>query len=276
MSSRCVDHIRVPASFVEKQNGCNNIDTKVLNSSPSSQRRHNTLTDNFPSKIFNNKQEKAVKKSLEVKLDLINPQITLSQINSDPCSSEWNENVEADVNYNAWTGTIKRGTKKSNEVTEVQVELTEKEILKLNKSIKRDKDEQHNKQNLGIGKGPHIIFLSIVCIPFAFLFSIAFSFYIGTITWYNIYINLSEERTIWHKILLCPFLIIFFPFIIPIPSLLIAMYSMFIQLSWNISSWLQEWRDLEKGFFVWLCHVLKLPECVPYEIVIIDDPEPLQ
>lgn len=276
MSSRYVDHIRVPASYLEKQKQCNNLDTQSSHSSTSSLHNDHLFKDNSPSKRSYKKQINSVQKSVEVKLDLIHPQITSSQITALPCSSNSHENGDADGNYNAWTGTIKRGNKKANGITEVQFELTDKEILKLNKSIKRDKDEKLDKQILGIGKGPHVIFWSILCVPFALIFSLAFTFYIGTITWYNIYINLSEDRTIWHKIFFCPLLIIFFPFIIPIPSIIVAIYAMFIQISWNISSWSKEWRDLEKGFFVWLCHIFKIPECVPYEIVIIDDPEPLQ
>ena len=166
------------------------------------------------------------------------------------------------------TGTIKRG-KKSEETVQVQLKLSQNEINKLTESFIDDNKTEVS--YCGLRQGPHILFFTIVFVPIAFIISLCMSFYLGTQAWYNLYLYLSEERTIWHRIFLCPLLILFFPFIIVILSVSIGIYGMFIQISWFWPSWLKEMRDLEKGFYGWLFGKMQVPQCSPYQIVILDE-----
>ncbi|ELU05447.1 hypothetical protein CAPTEDRAFT_39518, partial [Capitella teleta] len=123
----------------------------------------------------------------------------------------------------------------------------------------------------GIRKGPHIVLWTLIFCPLSFLSSIAVCFYVGTMCWYNIYLYLSEERSIWHRMFLCPLLILFYPLLLISTLLPLALFAACKQVSWNLLSWLTEIRDYDKGFYGWLCNRLGLPECAPYEVVIIDD-----
>ena len=132
------------------------------------------------------------------------------------------------------TGTIKRG-QKVGQLVEVQLQLSEDELSKLQQSCIEDDKKVDDSCIWGLDKGPHIVVLTLLCTPFAFLASVAMSFYIGTIAWYNVYLNLSEERTIWHKVLLCPVLILTFPIFIVLSTLCIGLYASIIQVSTDLS-----------------------------------------
>ncbi len=167
------------------------------------------------------------------------------------------------------TGTIKRGHK-SGQSVEVQLQMSQEELNKLNRSFIED-DKKADDCIWGIRKGMHILIFSMCFIPFSFISSLCMSFYVGTIGWYNLYLYLSEERTIWHKIFLCPLLILFFPFLIGLSALGVAFYAAGIQISWYLSSWQRQIRDFEKGFYGWVFSKLGVPQCAPYEIVVLDD-----
>ena len=154
-------------------------------------------------------------------------------------------------------------------MVQVQLQLSQSEINKLSESF--IEDDKSDTCLWGLKKGLHILLFTVVFIPFAFIASLCVSFYIGTMAWYNLYLYLSEERTVWHKIFLSPLLILFFPFLIGFSSLGIALYGCVKQVSWHLSSWLKEIRDLEKGFFGWLCRKMQVPQCSPYEVVVLDE-----
>jgi hypothetical protein len=168
---------------------------------------------------------------------------------------------------NTFTGTLKRG--KKDQIIEVQ--LTEAEINKLNRSTLSETLENQTQGVCSAQKGPHVVVLSVLFWPFAFLSSLIMNLYICTMCWYNIYLCLSEERTIWHKIFFCPLLIIFFPVIIIIIPLGVAVYAAFRQLLWCFVRWLREIKNFDKGFYGWLCQVLGVPECSPYEVIILNE-----
>ena len=170
------------------------------------------------------------------------------------------------------TGTMKRG-KKGREVVEVQVELSERELKTLKRTSKI-MDQKKDDCLCGPLKGPHILLLSLLFIPFALIATISVVFYVGTMCWYNIYLFLSEEKSIWHKIFLCPLLLLFYPFLIVFSVIGIGVYGAVIQVSWWYYSWYKEIRDFDKGFFGWLCNKLNVPQCAPYEVVIIEDVSP--
>ncbi|XP_064644529.1 transmembrane protein 169-like [Lineus longissimus] len=166
------------------------------------------------------------------------------------------------------TGTITRGHKAGQPV-EVQLKLTDNELRRLSTVI--DKEDSNPECFWGPKKGLHILIISMLFIPFSLLSSTGVAFYMGTVTWYNLYLYFSEEKTIWHKIAICPLLIIFYPVLIVVVSLSIGLYSAVIQVSWFCKSWKKEIRDLEKGFFGWLCNKINLSQCAPYEVVILDE-----
>ncbi|XP_058472038.1 transmembrane protein 169 [Solea solea] len=189
-----------------------------------------------------------------------------------PTSDGGGWNLPPDSRYVTLTGTITRGKKKG-QVVDIHVTLTEKEIRDLARSKERLDAECEAGEGskctcgLGVGEGPHIVLWSISCAPLVFLLSFITSFYYGTLTWYNVFLVYNEERTFWHKITICPFLIIFYPMLIMPMALSLALYSAVVQVSWAFSEWWQVVRDLEKGFCGWACGKLGLEDCSPYSIV---------
>lgn len=112
------------------------------------------------------------------------------------------------------------------------------------------------------------------------------SFYFGALTWQNLFSHFYDERTIWHRIFICPILVLTFPFFILIFTLGIALYAAFIQLRygcgygtinsykqrcvycrWSFPDWKIEVSSLEKGFYGWLCGAIKFEDCSPYTVI---------
>ncbi|XP_046570269.1 transmembrane protein 169-like [Haliotis rubra] len=165
------------------------------------------------------------------------------------------------------TGTVTHGYQ-TGQTVEVMMELTDSELKRLTSK----EDHATSRQcRCGARQGLHIILLSVVCFPVAFIVSACMAFYLGSLTWYNIYLYFSEEKTIWHKVSLCPLLILTFPFSVGLSAVGVAMYAAVVQVSWWFSSWRKEFADFEKGFYGWLCNSLRLAECSPYETVILNE-----
>ncbi|XP_062907563.1 transmembrane protein 169 [Mobula hypostoma] len=186
-----------------------------------------------------------------------------------PPDVEGNWNLPADSRYVTLTGTITRGKKKG-QMVDIHVTLTEKELQELAKSKETPQQQEDRKKQpcqIGLYSGPHVVFWSLLCTPVVFLLSFVVSFYYGTITWYNIFLVYNEERTFWHKITVCPFLIVFYPVLIVAISLSISIYTAVTQISWSFAEWWLSVRDLEKGFCGWLSGKLGLEDCSPYSIV---------
>ncbi|XP_063069043.1 transmembrane protein 169 [Engraulis encrasicolus] len=194
-----------------------------------------------------------------------------------------------DSRYVTLTGTIARGKKKG-QMVDIHVTLTEKELRDMAKSKERldaacERDAASGKGGrsgamrgscgLGVCQGPHVLLWSLSCAPVVFVLSFITSFYFGTITWYNVFLVYNEERTFWHKITLCPFLIIFYPMLIMAVSVSLAVYSAVVQVSWAFGEWWQAVRDLEKGFCGWACGKLGLEDCAPYSVVELLDSDTL-
>lgn len=171
------------------------------------------------------------------------------------------------------TGTIRRGAAKAdNEVMHVQLELSEAEVKKLNKFHEEDEEQPSQKERCcSLHSGPHVLILSFLCFPLAFLVSTSFAFYVGTMFWYNVHILLTEEKTIWHKIFLSPFWVILYPVIVGVSAICIGIYAAAIQLSWHFVKWRREFCNFEKGFYGWLSNAWHIPQCSPYEVVILDE-----
>ncbi|XP_070592943.1 transmembrane protein 169 isoform X2 [Erythrolamprus reginae] len=174
-----------------------------------------------------------------------------------------------DSRYVTLTGTITRGKKKG-QMVDIHVTLTDKELQELARSKELPKTEMPERKKaceVGMDKGPHVLLWSLACLPIIFIMSFIVSFYYGTITWYNVFLVYNEERTFWHKITFCPFLIIFYPLFITVVSFSLGVYTAITQVSWAFEDWWHAVRDMEKGFCGWLCSKVGLEDCSPYSIV---------
>ncbi|XP_070535428.1 transmembrane protein 169-like [Ptychodera flava] len=156
------------------------------------------------------------------------------------------------------TGTIRRG-KKTQDI--VQVTISEDNLKALTH------EDTPDDCVWGFDKGLHILFFSLLCIPVAFIASFVVSGYLGTITWYGVFVHYYDDKGIAYRILLCPVLIIFYPPAIVLLTLGIALYAAFIQISWFFTSWKRDFTDWEKGFYGWLCSKLHLEEFCAYDVV---------
>lgn len=171
------------------------------------------------------------------------------------------------------TGTIKRG--KEAGLVEVQIELSEKDVSKIQDNLNSEKTENYKcKAYYGI----HILISTIIFIPFAFLVGICTNFYYGTICWYNIYLIYNESESIWKKLLFCPILVIFYPIIITCHCLTIGFYYAIKQVKLNCTDWDSEMKDFDKGSLPFYCELLGYPECSPYDLITLAEgsssPEP--
>jgi len=52
-------------------------------------------------------------------------------------------------------------------------------------------------------------------------------------------------------------------------TLCLGVYGGITQVSWYWASWRKELGDPEKGFYGWFCNKLSLPDCSPYQVVIL-------
>lgn len=120
-------------------------------------------------------------------------------------------------------------------------------------------------------EGLHIVLWGFLCIPVALLVSLCVSFYNGSMTWYNLIIYFSEEKSLPYRVTLCPLIILSFPFTVGFSALCIAVVACVMQISWSWLRWQAEFFDGEKGFYGWFCSKVGLPKCSPYEVVVLDD-----
>ncbi|CAH1772715.1 unnamed protein product [Owenia fusiformis] len=202
----------------------------------------------------------------------VNKQSTLKRASDGNCDEDaLNESLDsARRRIVTMTGTITRGNQ-IGQTVDVELKLSQDELRKLNQSFDSEDDDPNPDCVWGPKKGLHIFLFTLLVIPVALVLSFCVAFYMGIMMWYNMFIYFSEERTIWHKIFICPLLILFLPFLIVLVSLGIGLYACIIQISWWFRSWKREIRDYEKGFYGWICNKLDIAECSPYEVVILDE-----
>lgn len=195
-----------------------------------------------------------------------------SVLNTDEYSLDRFNTRKSTDSYLTMTGTIKRGKKLGQEFN-VQLNISRDELEKISSAaMKKANDEKKKKCCVcGIGAGLHVLVWSILCVPFVLLITSIYSFYIGTITWYNMFTYFNEEKSHVYKLFMSPILIITYPFAILICTLGLGIYGGIKQISMRFQQWFNEVCDLEKGFYGWLCGILRLSDCSPYEVVILTD-----
>lgn len=176
--------------------------------------------------------------------------------------------------YLTMTGTVKRGRKKGQSV-DLQLNISRDELAKINAAVVAVEQIQQQGNNdccsCSPTTGMHILILSIICLPFVIAYTSVYSFYIGTLTWYNIFNYFNEEKSYFMKFLMSPLLILTYPVGICLCTIGLGIYAGIVQLSLSLKRWYNEITDVEKGFYGWLCSFLHLSDCSPYEVVILTD-----
>lgn len=188
--------------------------------------------------------------------------------------------------YLTMTGTVKRGRKKGQSV-DLQINMSREELEQINTAalalaVADGAQQQHGGGGGAAGGvagccrctrtvGLHVLLLSLVCAPFVALATGVYSFYIGTLTWYNMFNYFTEERSVWLRVFVSPVLVLLYPVLIVLCTLGLGVYAGCVQLSVRFNSWLNEIGDVEKGFYGWLCAVLRMSDCSPYEVVVLVD-----
>ena len=94
------------------------------------------------------------------------------------------------------TGTIKRGKNKG-ECFDVHLRMNRDRLAKIEKEVKAKKEESCI---CGLNRGVHILIASLICVLFLWLFCTFYAFYIGTLTWYNVFIYYNEQRSCCHTV----------------------------------------------------------------------------
>lgn len=191
-------------------------------------------------------------------------------------TSESDRSVMRD-NYLTMTGTIKRGRQKGQSV-DLQLNMSRDELEKINQAallIQQAHDLQHGRTNCCCGcsltSGMHIFLLSLISLPFVMLVTSVYAFYIGTLTWYNMFTYFNEEKPCLYRVFMSPLLVVAYPFVIVLCTIGLGIYSGLVQISTTFAKWSNEIADIEKGFYGWLCSFLHLSDCSPYEVVILTD-----
>ena len=167
--------------------------------------------------------------------------------------------------YLTMTGTIKRGRFQEKNV-DITLNLTPDHFSQIEKRVH---EKFHDRCFCGLRRGPHVFILSLLCIPFMWIWSTIQAFFLGSMTWYNIFIHYNEERSCCHK-LLSPFVLLNYPFWIAPVTLFLGIYGGLAQISWYLDSWLKEVRNPDSGFMGWFCGFVNLPDCSPYQVVLLE------
>ena len=180
---------------------------------------------------------------------------------------------EVSDSYLTLSGTIRRSKKSGQKETDVQITIRKEDLMEMkpNPEISKSYESSAKSQICSAIQGTLTLILTILSIPFVFIASSFYSFYIGTITWHNFFSVYSEEENFFYRITVSPLLMLMYPLYIVICTLSVGVYSAFVQVQCNFSQWLKEIQDLEKGFYGWLCRALSIEDCCPYELVILTE-----
>jgi len=172
--------------------------------------------------------------------------------------------------YYTLTGTIKRSKNSAKKDTDVQVTIKKNLII-----IDHDSESNDDNDNCLCFKITTAVFTllwTIFISPFIFILAFVYSFYLGTITWHNIFCYVTSDlKNFFFTIIVSPFIILMYPLYIILCSLGLGLYASLVQISCKFSIWSSVVWDFEKGFYGWLCRHLSLEDCSPYELVILTD-----
>lgn len=235
---------------------------EMLTGRGSSKKRVNIKTD-----LDNEGKEKTSPVGMEYE-DLESGETSI--LNADQTSLDRFNSRKMSDSYLTMTGTIKRGKKLGQEFN-VQLNISRDELEKLSAAALAKEEQVKHGCRLSCNTGPHVFIWTLLCFPFVFLITCAYSFYMGTITWYNIFNYFNEEKTLLHKLFMSPILIVTYPVLILLCTFGLGSYAAFKQLTCSFMAWSNEVFDLEKGFYNWICASLNLAVCSPYEVVILTD-----
>ena len=172
-------------------------------------------------------------------------------------------------NYLTMTGTIKRGKHLPEKSLDIQLSVTPDHLTKLEKRVH---DKYHDRCFCGLRRGPHVFILSLLSIPFMLIYSTFQAFFLGSMTWYNIFLYYNEERTCCHK-LLSPLILLLYPIWIAPVTLGLGLFGGLRCISWYWDSWISELKNPDSGFMAWICTKLSLPDCAPYQVVLLSAEE---
>ncbi|KAM3962123.1 uncharacterized protein ACR2FA_003808 [Aphomia sociella] len=201
-------------------------------------------------------------------------EITALRVESeDSISPECSLTDNSKDGYLTMTGTIKRGKKKGQNV-DVKLNISREELEIIEAAIVA---EEYNKMDISkcsLYNGPHIFVFTLICIPFVACLSAVYSFYMGTMTWYNIFTHVTENLNCIKKVFLAPIVILLYPFLILIFTVGLGLYAGIVQLTFSGANWWKDVCDFEKGFYGWICSTLGMSECSPYEVVVLMDVKP--
>lgn len=236
-------------------------DSDCLSTARQSKKRVNILTNNLP-------------RSKENLCNSSQSHIVASRDNSLINIANDAERKNSADNYLTLTGTIKRGKKKGQSV-DLQLNMSRDELEKINAAallIQQAHDMDANQNGCcSLTSGMHILLLSLISIPFVMIVTSVYAFYIGTLTWYNMFTYFNEEKSCIYRIFMSPLLVVAYPVVIVLCTIGLGFYSAFVQISTKFAKWSNEIADIEKGFYGWLCSALHLSDCSPYEVVILTD-----
>lgn len=208
-----------------------------------------------------------------VESENIDTEITNLRVESEGSLSLTSLTDNSKDGYLTMTGTIKRGKKKGQNV-DVKLNISREELEIIEASIVAEEYNKMDVSKCSLYNGPHIFLFSLLCIPIVTCISAVYSFYIGTLAWYNIFTHVTENFNCIKKAFLAPVVILSYPFLIVVFTIGVGLYAGIVQLTFSGANWWKDVCDFEKGFYGWLCNLLGMSECSPYEVVILMDVKP--
>ncbi|XP_049885676.1 transmembrane protein 169 [Pectinophora gossypiella] len=230
------------------------------------------LTDSLKNSAKRKKRVNIIQETIETENN--DSEITALRVESEgSISPEFSLTENSKNNYLTMTGTIKRGKKKGQNV-DVKLNISREELEIIEAAIVADEYNKMDISKCSLYNGPHIFLFSLLCIPFVTCISAAYSFYMATMTWYNIFTHVTEELNCVKKVFLAPIVILSYPFLIVIFTIGLGIYAGIVQLTFSGANWWKDVCDFEKGFYGWVCNTLGMSECSPYEVVVLMDVKP--